>query len=272
MADWGNIAKLAVTLHLDEADVPVGTLAWARDRRTAAFEYSDDFLARNSDPLDAGRIEHAVALTARAAGISFPDTTKIAGASGQAHFAVRRFDRDGRRRIHVHTLAGLLDADFRQPSVDYEGFLKATRILTGRAEDVEQAFRRAVFNVMVANRDDHVKNHAFMMGSRGEWRLTPSYDVTPSDGPGGEHSMAVCGEGRQPGRASLMQLAQTASIKPARAEAIIEQVKAAVASFAEHAAAAGLEEARTADPTKQFAAIRKRFETGGGSRPRRDSR
>ena len=106
----------------------------------------------SADPVDMGRIEHAVALTAKEAGISMPETMTVVGGSGNAHFAVRRFDRDRGRRIHVHTLAGLLDADFRTPSLTYEGYLKATRILTRDAGAVEEAFRRAVFNVMIANR------------------------------------------------------------------------------------------------------------------------
>lgn len=222
----------------------------------------------SADPMDIGRIEHAIALTAKAAGISFPETMTIVGASGNAHFAVRRFDRDNGRRFHVLTLAGLLDADFRQASVDYEGFLKATRFLTGRAGDVEEAFRRAVFNVMVSNRDDHPKNHAFMMGSQGEWRLTPAYDVTPSEGPGGEHSMAICGEGRQPGRSDIMRLAQTASIRSAAADAIVDQVESAVAAFREHAERAALDEPTIGTLTTQFDAIRDRFrERPGGSSP-----
>ena len=255
-----------------------------RDPRTGAFtldtgvantEGKEAFLIKfktREDSDDIGRTEHAIALTAQAAGIAFPETRTIVGASGHAHFAVRRFDRETGRRIHVHTLAGLLDADFRQPSVDYEGFLKATRILTGRADEVEQAFRRAVFNVMVANRDDHSKNHAFLMGSDGEWRLTPAYDVTPSEGPGGEQSVAVCGEGRQPGRADLMRLAQTASIKPAAAAAVIDEVETAVAGFRDQAGRAGLDDAASAELATQFAAIRERFRETPGPAPGRRRR
>ncbi|MBA2321209.1 MAG: HipA domain-containing protein [Deltaproteobacteria bacterium] len=75
------------------------------------------------DPPDSGAIEHAYAEMARAAGIDVPPTWVLGG-----FFAVRRFDRAPRR--HVHTLAGLLHADHRIPSLDYEDGLKATRWLT----------------------------------------------------------------------------------------------------------------------------------------------
>ncbi len=215
----------------------------------------------DTDPQEAGRIENAIARTARHAGIAFPDTMAILGASGQAHFAVRRFDRVAGRRVHVHSLAGLLHADFRHPSVDYETFLKATRILTERASDVEEAFRRAVFNVAIGNKDDHAKNHAYAMDGDGRWRLTPAFDVTPSEGPGGEHSMAVAGEGRRPGRAHLRTLAQTASIKAATVDAVIEKVRDAVAAFPRYAAESGVPDAATGDLVRRFATIDERFQT-----------
>src|SRR3546814_3665052 len=61
-----------------------------------------------------------------------------------------------------------------------------------------------VFNVLARNRDDHPKNHAFMMMFDGRWTLTPAYDLTLSAGPGGEHSLAVGGEGRDPEHKHVM--------------------------------------------------------------------
>ncbi|MFA7586306.1 MAG: HipA domain-containing protein [Novosphingobium sp.] len=64
------------------------------------------------------------------------------------------------------------------PSVDYDGFLKATLAITHSMADVEQAFRRMVFNVLSRNRDDHVRQHAYLMNDRGDcrpwsWRSAP---------------------------------------------------------------------------------------------------
>lgn len=77
---------------------------------------------------------------------------------------------------------------------------KLTRLMTRDSTQVLQMFRLMVFNVLTRNRDDHAKNHAFLMGASGEWRLSPDYDLTYSSGPGGEHSADIAGEGRAPAR------------------------------------------------------------------------
>jgi len=91
-------------------------------------------------------------------------------------------------RVPLHTLAGLLHANFRLPSsVDYLPFLRATRFLTRSQVEVNKAFERAVFNVVFNNRDDHAKNVSYRLGEVRIWRLAPAYDLTYGEGPGGEH-------------------------------------------------------------------------------------
>ena len=65
------------------------------------------------------------------------------------------------------------------------------RWTTRHAGDQDEMFRRMAFNVLAHNRDDHLKNHAFLMDAGGGWRLSPAYDVSFSDGPGGEHHLAI---------------------------------------------------------------------------------
>ena len=85
--------------------------------------------------------------------------------------------------------------------------LKATRLLTRDQRELRAQFRRMVFNVLAHNRDDHTRNHAFMMDREGRWRLAPAYDLTFAQGPGGEHSMSVGGEGRDPDEAAMRRCA-----------------------------------------------------------------
>src|SRR3546814_9167710 len=85
-----------------------------------------------------------------------------------------------------------------------------------------------VFNVLARNRDDHPKNHAFMMMFDGRWTLTPAYDLTLSAVPGGEHSLAVGGVGRDPEHKHVMAVAADALILKGDATAIIDQVRFAV--------------------------------------------
>ncbi len=115
-----------------------------------------------------------------------PPTRLFETAEGDRFFGVKRFDRDRNQRFHVHTFGNLIEANFRIPSSDYGDLLKATTILTNNHQQVLRVFRHMVFNVLAHNRDDHVKNFAFILDDRsGEWSLTPAYDLTFTTGPGG---------------------------------------------------------------------------------------
>ena len=194
---------------------------------------------------DVGAAEYAYSLMARSAGLEMEATRLFETAEGGRYFGCKRFDRTGNLRHHVHSFGNLIHADFRIPSCDYLDLLKATALLTRRHEDVLKAFRWAAFNVIAHNRDDHVKNFAFILDARsGEWRLTPAYDLSFSSGPAGEHSMTVVGEGRAPGPAHLLRLARERDLPRAEAMAILDQVRAAVALWPSFGRLAGLSKAR----------------------------
>ncbi len=116
----------------------------------------------NVAPSEIGREEYAYSLMARAAGVDMSPTKLIETEKG-SYFAVQRFDRTAKGSIHVQTASGLLEADHRAPSIDYDTLLKVTRVLTRDERYVRQMFVRMVFNVLAHNRDDHAKNHAFLM-------------------------------------------------------------------------------------------------------------
>ena len=143
------------------------------------------------DPLDMGQKEYQYSLTAKACGINMPETRLFEG----KYFGVKRFDIDNGQRIHTITAAGLLDVDFRYPSLDYIALMQATGYLTKQQPQVEEMFRRMVFNVLTGNKDDHAKNIAFLYINNG-WQLSPAYDLTRSDeGYGGEHTTLINGKG-----------------------------------------------------------------------------
>lgn len=196
-----------------------------------------------SDPADIGPIEQAYALMARAARIEMAETRLIPSASGPGHFATRRFDRPGGegRRVHMVSLGGALEASPHMPSLDYDGFLRAVFAITRDVREVDKAFRRMVFNVLAVNRDDHVRQHAFLMDGRGRWTLSPAFDLTFSNGPGGEHYMAVDGEGRAITLAHVQALGTRHGIRPARIDAVVAEVDAATKQWREVAGAAGVE-------------------------------
>ncbi|MBI4676785.1 MAG: type II toxin-antitoxin system HipA family toxin [Elusimicrobia bacterium] len=212
-----------------------------QDDLPEGFEHWIVKFAAKKDMPDAGPIEYAYASMAAAAGIDMPPTRLFETSCGGRFFGVKRFDRDRNRRFHAHTFGNLIQADFRIPSADYADLLKATSVLTRDHRDVLRAFRRTVFNVAAHNRDDHVKNFAFLMDSAsGDWTLSPAYDLSYSAGPGGEHTMTVAGEGLNPGREHILRLAEAAGLARPQALAIIDEVRAAVARWRGFASQAGV--------------------------------
>ena len=202
-----------------------------------------DTSARGED----GVLEEAYARMARVAGIDFPSTRLLATiAAGQPrhHFAVQRFDRVGETRIHYHSLAGL--CQMLGGDLDYQTFLRVTRRITRDERAVWKAFRRAAFNVLASNRDDHGKNQGFLLID-GEWRLSPAFDITfsaPQQLP--ERGMAICGERRTAGRNELRTLAEREGLDRAGAAEILEEVVAAIGRWDEFAVSAGVSPALAA--------------------------
>jgi len=201
-----------------------------------------------SDNAADGVMEEAYALMARAAGVDMPPTRLLESTHGdnvRHHFAVKRFDREGRERIHHHTLAAM--CHIPGCDLDYETMLRVTRRITHDEREVWRAYRRAVFNVLASNRDDHGKNHGFLYRNR-EWKLGPAYDVTfRSPRQLSERGMAVCGERRNAGRKHLAALAESEALDRRAALAVIEEVAAALARWHEFASQANVPAALAAD-------------------------
>lgn len=143
---------------------------------------------------------------------------------GRSAFATRRFDRRGEQRVHVHSLAGLLHANFQVPSVSYEDFFRVTRRLTRDQRELKKAVQRCAFNILMNNRDDHAKNLSFLLDADGSWRLAPPYDLTYCPGYNGEHFMDVAGEAVAPKRNDVIRAAKAAGLPVAVAERAIDEL------------------------------------------------
>jgi serine/threonine-protein kinase HipA len=194
------------------------------------------------DREDIGPLEAAYADMARAAGIDIAPTRLIPSRHREfGFFATQRFDRgEHGERLHLLSAAGLLETQWEIPTIDYHALMSATRFVTRNQADVEQMFRRMVFNVAAHNRDDHAKQHAFLLDAAGAWRIAPAYDLTFSDGPGGEHYLAIGTRGSRITSGDLLAIAKRQSISAAKATAIVEQIRAAVADFPWFARAYGV--------------------------------
>lgn len=177
-------------------------------------------------------MEYAYSLMARAAGVEMQET-HLFRTKKNKYFGTRRFDRDGDARIHMHSLGGLIHADHRIPALDYDMVLRVTQALTRNIRETEKAYSLACFNVLAHNRDDHAKNFSYLLDRDNSWVFAPAYDLVFSFGPGGEQSMLVMGEGRNPGLPQLAALAKKHRLK--KAPAILAKVQKAVANWSRYA-------------------------------------
>ena len=155
----------------------------------------------------------------------------------RAWLGVKRFDwvshPQKAGRLHMHSACGLLDADFRTPSLDYEDLLKASRHLCRSPAVGKLQFRRAMFNLFACNQDDHSKNWAFLQDDAGEWVPAPFYDVTFSPHPYQEHATAYAGFGKNPPLKAIQGLAARAGYaKWELARKDIDGIVDALADFA----------------------------------------
>ena len=171
------------------------------------------------DPPDIGQIEYEHSLLAARCGIEMPKTRLFHG----KYFGTRRFDRDGNKRFHVHSAAGLLYASHQLPSLDYTGLMKATMALCRNMEETEKMFRLMVFNILIGNKDDHARNFSFIYNGS-NWKLAPAYDLLPSHGFGGQHTTTVNGHGN-PTMQNCLEVAKEAGFPDKRATKVIEQVQ-----------------------------------------------
>lgn len=203
-----------------------------------------------SDGAYSGAVEFVYAQLAALAGIEMMPVHLFESeqsGTGLGYFGTWRFDRselvsfeDRPKRWHLHSAAGLLHADFRVPALDYVDLIKLTARLTRNQADVWSMYRLAVFNVLAHNRDDHGKNFSFLMDEMGQWRLSPAYDLTFSQGIRGEQSTLVAGVGRDPGVDDLKRLAREVGMEARQVQREIDAVQTALSQWQSLAQGLGL--------------------------------
>jgi serine/threonine-protein kinase HipA len=124
---------------------------------------------------------------------------RILEKDGMCHFMTKRFDRVNGKKEFVQTLSALEHIDFNVPrTYSYEAYVGCARSLGIKISGIQEIFRRMVFNVIAMNCDDHVKNFSFIMDRNGEWRLSPTYDMTFAYNPDNKwlcgHQMTINGK------------------------------------------------------------------------------
>ena len=223
-----------------------------------------------ADPQGFGLVEYAFHLLAVAAGIDMSQC-RIHREGGRAHFMTRRFDRTASGgKLHMQSLAALRHFDFNAAGAySYEQAVETIRLLGLPALDIEQQFRRAVLNVLIRNQDDHVKNIAFLMNRKGDWRLSPAFDVSYAYNPQGswtnQHQMSLNGKRDGFELADLVAFGAFCGLKAPRARELVAEIGAQVVGWMGFAEQAGMPERRAADVLR---AMRLALASDGVSRRR----
>lgn len=167
----------------------------------------------SKDPLISGKREYDYSLCAKACKINMTETALVNSNVCEGYFKTERFDRKDGEKIFSITFAGLLEADFRAPSCDYDTYMKLIRLLTrDRTKDKEQMYRVMCFNVLTHNRDDHTKNFSFLYTNNLGWRLAPAYDLTYSDTYWGEQTTSVNGKGKDISDKDLIKVGRASGL------------------------------------------------------------
>lgn len=97
-------------------------------------------------------------------------------------FLVKRFDRDGEKRIHFASAMTMLGKNDGASSEDGSSYIDIVDFIraygSSPKDDLIELFKRIIFSMAVSNTDDHLRNHGFILNDKG-WRLSPLYDVNP---------------------------------------------------------------------------------------------
>ena len=211
-----------------------------RSGQIAGLEGYDYYLLKfGNSKYSSAELEMTYYELATAAGINMMPS-ELYPVEGNNHFMTKRFDRDGKKKLHTQTLAAMYpDAD------SYEQLIAVCRKLHLPEADCQEVFRRMVFNILANNTDDHNKNFSFIMQKDGTWRLSPAYDITYIIDSGGylpnvDHCLYIRAKLRGITRDDVIEFAHDNGIR--RPDAIIRDVVGSLRKFRAAATKYGVSE------------------------------
>ena len=191
-------------------------------------------------------IEYAYYLMAKKAGITMSEC-RIYRSEGDSHFMTKRFDRVNGEKLHMQSLGALAHISYQEPGIcSYELAAMYMNELGVPYKEIEQFYRRMVFNCLAVNQDDHVKNISFIMDRTGTWSLSPAYDITFSYNPSNRwlraHQMTINGKTTEITKIDLLAAGSQMGLKARRCKNIISEVLSVVEDFSIFAEQAGISE------------------------------
>lgn len=213
---------------------------------------------KTPDDKEYTKIEYAYYLMAIAAGIEMSEC-RLYKENGRSHFMTKRFDRKGPNgeKVHMQSLCAIAHMDFNSPrTYSYEDAFGVMKQLKLGNHDFIQMFKRMLFNEYAKNFDDHTKNIAFLMNKKGEWSLSPAYDITFSYRKSSlwvrGHQMLINGKEEGITKEDFYTVAEKAGIKKASATKCIKQVLAAIKNWDQYAKEAGISPTNSARIKRQL--------------------
>ena len=222
---------------------PGSSLGGTRPKANVTSEDGSLWIAKfpsRNDTWDVGGWEALVGNLATRAGISVPEYTTLKVGGTYHTFLSKRFDRSDRGRRAYASAMTLTAKHDRDPASYIDVAEAITRFGSRRGieADLEQLYRRLIFNVVVGNRDDHLRNHGFL-GSHDGWRLSPVFDVNPAPGMVA-HALSVDGDDANPDLDAVRRTARYYRISEQTADQIIGEINQVVARWRDDARAQGL--------------------------------
>lgn len=223
-------ARPKMFIGLDEAK---GKMVSGDSEPTPGMNYyliKLNFNSDNSDTNQYGKIEYGYYQMVRDCGIDMMHSNLW----NNEHFYTQRFDRDEQgNKWHYQTFNSLFGLSFNEMfSYSYEQFFKELSKLNVPQQDLDQLYRRMCFNVILVNRDDHLKNFAMILKNN-EWRLSPAYDMCYSYDPlnkwVSEQTLSVNGKRTEITERDLVAVGIKHSIK--NAKQIVQQVQEVASKF-----------------------------------------
>lgn len=226
----GARAKAVIAFNPDSGQVrsgqlelPAGFEHWLI--KFDGVEFNGDWGV--ADPAGYGLLEYSYYLTALECGINMMPS-RIFSESGRNHFMTKRFDRDDKGgKKFVQTLGAIAHFDYWESGYySYEQVFMTMKQLQVPQSAIEQQFRRTLFNLVGSNQDDHVKNISFIMDRKGQWDLSPAYDVCHAEGSEftRNHQLSINGKTHDFVMADLKHLADYAGLPRGREKLILDEV------------------------------------------------
>ncbi len=197
------------------------------------------FPARDDDR-DVGAWEYVVHGLAERAGIDVPAAKLVRFNSAFHTFCVKRFDRLSDTRRFYASAMTMLRKEYSEGTsyLELAQFLRAHGDADYVASELEQLFRRVAFNIAVGNRDDHLRNHGFLLGETG-WRLAPAFDLNPNVDKA-DHVLNIDDVDNRPRLAAALATAPFYGLSTVRAKEVVKAVVTAVEGWQDAAKRAGI--------------------------------